>query len=209
MLYRQGFTLIELMIVIAIIGILAAIAYPSYQNYKIRTHRVNAQAEMMAIAQNLTKFKITNGNYASATIGAVYGGNVIPKEGTPLYKLDLSVTTSSWELTATNNGTSSSCGAGVKGHSFTQRLCLPTGVCPENANYKYNLGAGIIGLNVGSVDGSNIKSIVVPDPDDICVGENCSPCTGTDCKAGQKFIPAGGSIRFIPNRWFERYAKVE
>ncbi|WP_180069826.1 hypothetical protein [Acinetobacter sp. YH16038] len=110
---------------------------------------------------------------------------------------------------ASNNGTSSSCGAGVKGHSFTQRLCLPTGVCPENANYKYNLGAGIIGLNVGSVDGSNIKSIVVPDPDDICVGENCSPCTGTDCKAGQKFISAGGSIRFIPNRWFERYAKME
>lgn len=113
---------------------------------------------------------------------------------------------------ASNNGTTSSCGAGVKGHSFTQRLCLPTGVCPENANYKYNLGAGIIGLNVGSVDGSNIKSIVVPDPDDICVKDaegNCEPCTGTDCKSGQKFLPAGGSIRFIPNRWFERYAKME
>lgn len=110
---------------------------------------------------------------------------------------------------ASNNGTSSSCGAGVKGHSFTQRLCLPTGVCPENANYKYNLGAGIVGLNVGSVDGSNIKSIVVPDPDDICVGENCSPCTGADCKTGQKFLSAGGSIHFIPNRWFERYAKTE
>ncbi|MEQ1349175.1 type IV pilin protein [Acinetobacter lwoffii] len=67
-----------------------ALCNKAYQNYKIRTHRVNAQAEMMAIAQNLTKFKITNGNYASATIGAVYGGNVIPKEGTPLYKLDLS-----------------------------------------------------------------------------------------------------------------------
>lgn len=106
---------------------------------------------------------------------------------------------------ASNNGTTSSCGAGVKGHSFTQRLCLPTGVCPENANYKYNLGAGIVSLNVGSVDGSNIKSIVVPDPEDI--GE--TPCVGTDCKAGQKFISAGGSIRFIPNRWFERYAKMD
>lgn len=106
---------------------------------------------------------------------------------------------------ASNNGTSSSCGAGVKGHSFTQRLCLPTGVCPENANYKYNLGAGIVGLNVGSVNGSNIKSIVVPDPEDV----GATPCVGTDCKIGQKFIPAGGSIRFIPNRWFERYAKME
>lgn len=106
---------------------------------------------------------------------------------------------------ASNNGTTTSCGAGVKGHSFTQRLCLPTGVCPENANYKYNLGAGIVSLNVGSVDGSNIKSIVVPDPEDI--GD--TPCVGTDCKAGQKFISAGGSIRFIPNRWFERYAKMD
>ncbi len=105
---------------------------------------------------------------------------------------------------ASNNGTSSSCGAGVKGHSFTQRLCLPTGVCPENANYKYNLGAGIVNLNVGSVDGSNTKSIVVPDPEDIGSG-----CKGNDCKEGKKFITAGGSIRFIPNRWFERYAKAD
>ncbi|QTD59331.1 hypothetical protein [Acinetobacter towneri] len=106
---------------------------------------------------------------------------------------------------ASNNGTSSSCGAGVKGHSFTQRLCLPTGVCPENANHKYNLGAGIVSLNVGSVDGSNIKSIVVPDPDDI----GASSCVGTDCAGKPKFLPAGGSIRFIPNRWFERYAKMD
>lgn len=105
---------------------------------------------------------------------------------------------------ASNNGTSSSCGAGVKGHSFTQRICLPTGVCPENANYKYNLGAGIVNLNVGSVDGSNKKSIVVPDPEDIG-----KACVGTACKDGQEFITAGGSIRFIPNRWYERYAKAD
>lgn len=105
---------------------------------------------------------------------------------------------------ASNNGTSSSCGAGVKGHSFTQRICLPTGVCPENANYKYNLGAGIVNLNVGSVDGGNKKSIVVPDPEDIG-----KACVGAACKDGQKFITAGGSIRFIPNRWYERYAKAD
>lgn len=106
---------------------------------------------------------------------------------------------------ASNNGTSSSCGAGVKGHSFTQRLCLPTGVCHENANYKYNLGAGIVSLNVGSVDGGNMKSIVVPDPEDV----GTSSCVGADCVNKPKFIPAGGSIRFIPNRWFERYAKMD
>lgn len=103
---------------------------------------------------------------------------------------------------ASNNGTSSSCGAGVKGHSFTQRLCLPTGVCRDNANYMYNLGSGIVSLNVGSIDGGNSKSIVVPDPADIGVG-----CIGTGCGSGSKFITAGGSMRFIPNRWYERYAK--
>lgn len=104
---------------------------------------------------------------------------------------------------ASNNGTSSSCGAGVKGHSFTQRICLPTGVCAEDANYMYNLGAGINSLNVGSVSGGETKAIIVQDPEDIGVG-----CVGTACKAGQKFITAGGSMRFIPNRWYERYAKV-
>ena len=67
-------------------------------------------------------------------------------------------------------------------------------------------------MNVGSINGGNTKSIVVPDPDDICVKDEdgeCKPCEGTDCKPDQKFIPTGGSIRFIPNRWFERYAKME
>ncbi|AWL30188.1 hypothetical protein DJ533_17275 [Acinetobacter defluvii] len=105
---------------------------------------------------------------------------------------------------ASEDGTSSACGAGVKGNSFTQRLCLPTGVCPQNANYVYNLGAGIVHLNVGPYGEDGEKTIVVPDPADIGVG-----CVGSDCQSGSKFITAGGVIRFIPNRWYERYAKAE
>ncbi|HCK30835.1 MAG TPA: hypothetical protein DHW29_12050, partial [Acinetobacter ursingii] len=43
-----------------------------------------------------------------------------------------------------DNGTSSSCGAGVKGNSYTKRMCLPTGVCSLDADYTYNLGSGIV-----------------------------------------------------------------
>lgn len=110
---------------------------------------------------------------------------------------------------ASNNGTTSSCGAGVKGHSFTQRLCLPTGVCKQDANYTYNLGSGIVTPNVGSADGDpNKRSLVVPDPNDVCSGPNCSPCKGTACgTVGGKFLETGGSLRFIPNRWYEKYAQ--
>ena len=44
---KQGFTLIELMIVIAIIAIIAAIAYPSYQNYTKRAKRIEVQSYLM------------------------------------------------------------------------------------------------------------------------------------------------------------------
>lgn len=57
---KNGFTLIELMIVVAIIGILAAIAYPSYQEYVKKTKRVEAQSELVDIASRLQRYKVTN-----------------------------------------------------------------------------------------------------------------------------------------------------
>ena len=54
----KGFTLIELMVVVAIIGILAAIAYPSYQGYVERTNRADMMAEMQQIAQRIEANKI-------------------------------------------------------------------------------------------------------------------------------------------------------
>ena len=62
---RGGFTLIEVMIVVAIIGILATIAYPSYVEYVKRGHRSEAQTALLQAAQFMQRFYAANNNYKS------------------------------------------------------------------------------------------------------------------------------------------------
>jgi len=63
-LRQKGFTLIELMIVVAIVGILSAIAYPSYQEYVLRSNRANAQADVLELTQWLERRYSVNSAYA-------------------------------------------------------------------------------------------------------------------------------------------------
>ncbi|MEZ5647345.1 MAG: type IV pilin protein [Burkholderiaceae bacterium] len=69
---QQGFTLVEVMIVVAIVSILAAIAYPSYQEYVRRAARGDAQADMMEVAQNAERFFTQHNQYAATRAGVAY-----------------------------------------------------------------------------------------------------------------------------------------
>jgi type IV pilus assembly protein PilE len=71
----SGFTLIELMITVAIVAILAAIAYPSYIQHLRKGARAEGKTAMMRTAQLLERYYTANGGYPAA-IGTAYGGTL-------------------------------------------------------------------------------------------------------------------------------------
>ncbi len=69
----KGFTLVEVMVVVAIIGILAAIAYPSYQDSVVKSKRGAAVSCLMEQVQFMERFYSTNLRYDQTTAGAAVG----------------------------------------------------------------------------------------------------------------------------------------
>ncbi len=97
---RLGFTLIELMIVVAIVGILAAIAYPSYQDSVRKGNRAEAITALLAISLAQEKWRANNATYG--TLANVWG-DVITTEG-GYYRLAIppeNITATGYTATAT------------------------------------------------------------------------------------------------------------
>lgn len=87
---RNGFTLIELMIVVVIISILMAIAVPSYREYVERSERSQAMAELEAAAQAMERYRMVRFTYGNATAGTALTDTISsrsPRSGTIRYNI--------------------------------------------------------------------------------------------------------------------------
>lgn len=87
---QKGFTLIELMIAVAIVGILTSVGYPSYQNYIRKAKRVEAQGALVSFATAMEQWRVeNNGKYSGAVATDIFAAQVPTDEsGTKTYDLD-------------------------------------------------------------------------------------------------------------------------
>lgn len=102
-----GFTLIELLITLAVIGIVAAIAYPSYRDYVIRSSRAAAQTELIELSSVQEKIYLNSNGYTASVTAGYTGtsagglGKTSGRTTDGKYTLSLQVAGQSYTLTAT------------------------------------------------------------------------------------------------------------
>ena len=146
---QQGFTLIELMIVVAIIGILAAVALPAYQDYTIRAKISEVILALSACRTSITEVYQSGGSQPAANSWGCEGG-VASK-----YVAALS-SDSNGQVTATIQNVASAV------DTFKVSLA-PLSTSAAVATWAVNSGSGLFGWRCGSsTDGTSVNTKYLP-----------------------------------------------
>lgn len=98
---QSGFTLIELMIVVAIIGILASISYPNYRDYVLRSEESLAKTSLVELSVNLERYFSENNSYEDADTSLVFSSTVPANSSNVTHNITLAVTNSGSQYTLT------------------------------------------------------------------------------------------------------------
>lgn len=134
---QKGMTLIELLIVIAIIGALSAIAYPSYQEHILKSHRASIISDMMKIQLALEQHRTQNGSYDYTIVAAgKCASNLGCQNDTDRYKLSI-----------------------VSGSSGINLYTIKA--TPQSTQGQTKDKCGILEMNAGSVGSANKDNIAV------------------------------------------------
>jgi len=106
---QHGFTLIEIMIVVAIVAVVSAIALPSYQQYIQRGYRAQARAGLLQAAQWMERVATANGVYPETTPASTPLPTSLRSAGSPRYVISLKTSTqAAYTLQAEPQGTQTS-----------------------------------------------------------------------------------------------------
>ena len=101
---QMGFSLLELMIAVAIVGILTAVSYPSYQSHIQKSKRSEAEAALVSMATAMEQWRVeNNNNYTGVTATTIFTDRV-PTDGSGTQSYTLSIptlTTGTYMLQAT------------------------------------------------------------------------------------------------------------
>ena len=104
---NKGFTLIEVMIVVVIVGVLASIALPSYREHVLRGNRSEGQALLTTAAARQERYRVQNNVYAKS-VAELYGSAKTSETGK--YSLGVGGDGTEYTLTATPTFSDTDCG---------------------------------------------------------------------------------------------------
>ena len=130
--HARGFTLIEILIVVAILGILTSIALPAYQNSVLRSGRAEAKGELMTVASDQERFFASSNTYST--------------DATPL------ITTDATKRTTENGLYTITVAAGATGSIATSFVATATAVGDQTADACATLTISSIGVRGATGD---------------------------------------------------------